>query len=118
MALTLTATAMIPQRWDRDANDGAGKAISEQTEYTYVQCESIEDALEYFEGNEQRVVDKLNSVQKDSAKNNAYSAALNSVTPVSEDKIRDTLIKSMLKLGMSPEDARATAEANIARANG
>ena len=114
MSNTLTATAKMPVRWNPDANDGAGASVSEPTEYTYQSFTSLEDALAYFDGDEAKVLDKLNAQVKDSAKNNAYSAALNKVQPIPVEKVRETLVRSMLKLGMSQEQAESQADNVIA----
>ena len=100
-----TATAKMPFKWDKGANDGSGGSISEPTEYQFPVFDTLQDALSYYGGSEDAVLKALNAHIKESVKNNAYSAALNRVQPADMGKVREGLIRNMVRAGLSVSEA-------------
>ena len=109
-----SATAKMPARWDADANNGSGGAISEPTEYKFPVFSTIEDALSYYDGSEENVCKALNSHVKDTIKNNQYSAALNRIQPADMGKVREGLVRNMIRAGLPVAAAEAKVDEIIA----
>ena len=95
-----SATAKMPARWDKEANGGSGGAVSEPTEYQFPVFDTLQDALSYNDGSEEAVLKSLNAHIKETIKNNAYSAALNKVQPADMSKVREGLVRNMVKAGL------------------
>jgi len=92
----------------------AGKKIEKPFEYR--QCETETEALEVISTKKWSITDMVNDVEKQNARSNAYQAALLPYRPseVSQDDIRERIIRDFIRAGLSEEMARKQVESMLA----
>lgn len=91
----------------------AGNKVEKAFEYDF--CNSEDEARSVLEKKKLKLTDLVNDKLKSNARSNAYQTALLPYKPseVSQDDIRERMIRDMIRLGISEEQARATVDSML-----
>ena|SRR5215471_3702001 len=92
----------------------AGKKVEKAFEYQ--ECETLDEAMAVIAEKKWDVKDMVNETLKANARSNAYQAALLPYRPseVSQDDIKERIIRDYIRSGFSEEVARAQVEGMFA----
>jgi len=95
----------------------AGKKIEKGFEYQV--CETLPEAETVIADKKWDVTSMVNDTLKANARSNAYQAALLPYRPseVSQDDIKERMIRDYIRLGVSEDAARKQVEALLAATN-
>lgn len=95
----------------------AGKKLEKGFEYQV--CENLQEAEQVIVDKKWNVVSMVNDTLKANARSNAYQAALLPYRPseVSQDDIKERMIRDYIRLGVSEDAARKQVEALLAATN-
>ena len=98
----------LPVKWDENANNGKGGAVSEKVDFDAIPTVTeVTDLLE-TEGDESKAVEFINSALRSRAISNEYQRRLAQLKPdtMSEAERIERTVTQFIKLGMTPEQAR------------
>ena len=109
---TRTFSYTIPE--NSPVKDAAGK--KEEKTFTFDVCETAEEAHKVLSDKGWNLVTLVNDNLKAAARANAYQAALAPHRPseVSQDDIRERMIRDMIRLGIDENTARTQVTALLA----
>jgi hypothetical protein len=95
----------------------AGEKLEKSFEYQV--CDTPEEASEVLTTKKWSIVGMVNDTLKANARSNAYQAALLPYKPseVSQDDIKERMIRDYIRLGISEETARKQVESLLAASN-
>lgn len=100
-----------------DGHPEAGKKLEKSFEFQV--CESETEASAVLADKKWNIVSMVNDTLKANARSNAYQAALLPYRPseVSQDDIKERMIRDYIRLGVSEDAARRQVEALLAATN-
>lgn len=100
-----------------DGHPEAGKKVEKGFEYQV--CENLTEAEQVIVDKKWNVISMVNDTLKANARSNAYQAALLPYRPseVSQDDIKERMIRDYIRLGVSEDAARKQVEALLAATN-
>jgi len=95
----------------------AGEKLEKSFEYTV--CDNDAEAMTVIADKKWSIVGMTNDILKANARSNAYQAALLPYRPseVSQDDIKERMIRDYIRLGVSEDTARKQVEALLAASN-
>lgn len=101
-----------------DGHPQSGEKVEKPFEYQ--ECENIEEANAIITDRKWNIVRMVNDALKSTARSNQYQAALLPYRPseVSQEDIKERMIRDFIRLGSSESAARAQVDAMLAATQG
>ena len=107
---TKTFETNVPATWDTENNKVGSKS---SVNVTAKQGTEFTDIVELYDGDEKKVVDAVNNLLANQAKQRAYQNALARVKPPDNpEAAKERAITQLIRCGFTEEMARETVETN------